>query len=118
MRPSAWRLPGSIDQPTACPGVRPRTRRAPLRRSAGAISPSGAAAPNHTVSIPCERTISAARRVAPGVGSIIVVGRRCTSNGCAASNVRHASTASGERAQVDASTTSSSGGRGVARAGR
>ena len=50
MRRNAVRASGSIDQPTSWPCVLAITRRAPASRASGAISASGAAAPNHTVS--------------------------------------------------------------------
>ncbi|SKZ02407.1 Uncharacterised protein [Mycobacteroides abscessus subsp. abscessus] len=62
------------------------TRCAPALRIAGAITASGAAAPNHTVSIPSLRMISAARRATNGVGNINVVRCRWTRYGCRASN--------------------------------
>ena len=62
------------------------TRRAPARRSDGASSPSGAAAPNSTVSQSCSARIRAARRATDGTGSISEVGCLITGNGCRASN--------------------------------
>jgi hypothetical protein len=50
------------------------SRRAPARRSDGASSPSGAAAPNSTVSQPSRPSSRAARRATDGTGSIKDVG--------------------------------------------
>ena len=58
----------------------------PAGAARSASSPSGAAAPNQTVSQPCARAISAARRATAGVGSSTPVSSRITSNGCSASN--------------------------------
>src|SRR6266545_1665346 len=56
------------------------------RRRPAASNPSGAAAPNHTVSQPCARASAAARRATDGVGSSIPVSSRTTSNSWSASN--------------------------------
>lgn len=86
IRRSSCREPGSWAQAASCPWVIPSSRSAPARRSAGAISPSGAAAPNHTELQPSALRISAARRVTRGVGTIIFVRSRITGKGCSASN--------------------------------
>ncbi len=83
---SSWRLAGSCAQPASWPCVVATSRRAPARRSAGAIRPSGAAAPNHTDEQPCSRSSAAALRVTRGVGTIIFVRSLTTGNGCSASN--------------------------------
>src|SRR5215831_17309074 len=62
------------------------SRRAPARRSEGASRPSGAAAPNRTVSQPSRPSRRAARRATAGPGSIRDVGWRSTGNGWATSN--------------------------------
>ena len=56
------------------------------RRRAGASNPSGAAAPNSTVSQSFSRRILIARRETDGSGSISEPGCRITWNGCRASN--------------------------------
>ena len=86
IRRSRDRAPGSAAQPASCPWVIATIRRAPARRSAGASSPSGAAAPNSTVSQPCSARIPAARRATDGTGSISEPGCRTTGKGCRASN--------------------------------
>ena len=74
MRRNAVRATGSIDQPTSCPWVLAITRLAPAARASGAISASGAAAPNQTVSMSL-RSMSRRIRVATdGSGSISVPG--------------------------------------------
>ncbi len=87
MRRSSIRAPGSAAQPASCPWVSATIRRAPARRSTGASSPSGAAAPNSTVSQPRPDSSAAARRPTDGTGSISEVGCRTTVNGCRASNL-------------------------------
>lgn len=74
IRRSACRAPGSIDQPTSWPWVDAITRSAPARRTVGASSASGAAAPNHTFEHSYSRTSFAARRATNGVGTMSVVG--------------------------------------------
>ena len=86
MRRSRPRAPGSAAQPASCPWVSATARRTPAWRSAGAIRPSGAAAPNKTASQPCSRAMAAARRDTRGTGSMSEVGWRMTGNGCWASN--------------------------------
>src|SRR6185437_14062155 len=61
-------------------------RRTPALRSAGVIRPSGAAAPNTTVSQSCSLAMATARRDTAGTGSISEVGCLITGNGCRASN--------------------------------
>jgi hypothetical protein len=102
IRRSSCRAAGSWAQPASCPWVVATIRSAPARRSAGAISPSGAAAPNHTDVQPCSRSSPTARRVAPGVGSSIVVASRTTGKGCSASKAAVARTPSRLRFQVEA----------------
>ena len=85
MRRSRLRAPGSTAQPASCPWVMATSRRAPARRSEGASRPSGAAAPNSTVSQPSRSSSRAARRATDGTGSIRDVGWRSTGNGWAAS---------------------------------
>ncbi len=102
IRRSSWRAAGSWAQPASWPWVVATIRPAPARRSAGAIRPSGAAAPNHTEVHPCSRSSPTARRVAAGVGSSIVVRSRTTVKGCSASKAAVASTPSRVRFQVDA----------------
>ena len=79
MRRSAFRATGSIDQPTSWPCVLAITRRAPALRARGASSASGAAAPNHTVSMSLRAISWRIRSSTPGSGSISVVGWRTTS---------------------------------------
>jgi hypothetical protein len=55
--------------------------RAPARRNAGAIKPSGAEAPNHTALHRSVTTNDAACRATAAVGSIIECGYRTTRNG-------------------------------------
>ena len=50
------------------------------------MRPSGAAAPNRTVSQPCSRAMATARRETAGTGSMSEVGCLMTGNGCRASN--------------------------------
>jgi hypothetical protein len=57
-----------------------------LRRSAGVIRPSGAAAPKITASAPTRLAMSTARRATPGEWIISDVGCRTTSNGWRTSN--------------------------------
>lgn len=102
MRRSSWRDAGSCAQPASCPCVVATRRRAPALRSAGAIRPSGAAAPNHTDVQPCSLSRPTARRVTRGVGSSIVVRSRTTVKGCSASKAAVASTPSRVRFQVEA----------------
>lgn len=102
IRASSRRAAGSCAQPASCPCVVATSCSAPALRSAGAIRPSGAAAPNHTDVQPCSRSSPTARRVAPGVGSSIVVESRTTVKGCSASKRAVASTPSRDRFQVDA----------------
>ncbi len=89
MRRSTERAAGSIDHPTSWPWVLATTLVAPARRAAGASRPSGAAAPNHTVSIACSAMSRLIRAATRGVGSIRVPGWRTTrypasrSNSCA-----------------------------------
>ena len=85
MRRRQARDGGSIDQPTSWPWVDATVRSAPASLSGAPSRASGAAAPNHTVSMSRERTRSRAREKASGVGSSSVVGWRTTSKGCAAS---------------------------------
>ena len=80
------RAPGTLDHQISWPCVVATVRRTPARRNVGAISPSGAAAPNQTRSQPRERAISALRRAIAGVGSMIRDRSRTTSNGSVASN--------------------------------
>lgn len=87
MRRSADRAPGNAAQPTSCPCVSATARRIPARRrSPDASNPSGAAAPNQTVSQSYARASRAARRAISGVGSSTRVRSRTTSNGWSASN--------------------------------
>ena len=85
MRRNAERAPGSIDQPTSWPCVLASTRAAPASRARMASSASGAAAPNHTVSIPRSPISARMRRSTVGSGSMSVVGWRTTRNGAARS---------------------------------
>jgi hypothetical protein len=55
------------------------TRSAPARRASGASNASGAAAPNHTVSMSWRRISAAILAATVGSGSISVVGCRTTS---------------------------------------
>src|SRR5215469_6612291 len=86
MRRSRPRAPGSAAQPASWPWVSATARLTPALRSAGVIRPSGAAAPNKTVSQPCSPAMAAARRDTAGTGSISEVGCLITGNGCNASN--------------------------------
>src|SRR5215472_15325909 len=86
MRRSRPRAPGSAAQPASWPWVSATARLTPVLRSAGVIRPSGAAAPNRTVSQPCSLAMAAARRDTAGTGSISEVGCLITGNGCRASN--------------------------------
>ena len=79
MRRNAVRASGSIDQPTSWPCVLAITRRAPASRASGAISASGAAAPNHTVSASWRSTSRRIRLATDGSGNINVPGCRTTS---------------------------------------
>ena len=106
IRRSSCREAGSWAQAASCPWVIPSSRSAPAFRRAGAISPSGAAAPNHTEPQPSDARIPAARRVTRGVGSSIVVRSRTTWNGCSAS--KRATSAPSR--QVEAYTTICSAG--------
>jgi hypothetical protein len=74
MRRNAVRAIGSIDQPTSWPWVLATTRPAPASRASGAISASGAAAPNHTVSISCRSISRFILLATDGTGSISVPG--------------------------------------------
>ncbi|SHW07537.1 Uncharacterised protein [Mycobacteroides abscessus subsp. abscessus] len=76
---NAFRAMGSIDQPTSCPCVLATTRVAPASRASGANSASGAAAPNHTVSMSCSAIRRRIRSATVGSGTISVVGCRTTS---------------------------------------
>ncbi|MDF9803217.1 hypothetical protein M2436_001764 [Streptomyces sp. HB372] len=102
IRRSSCREAGSCAQPASWPWVVATSRRAPARRSAGAIRPSGAAAPNQTEVQPCSRSRPVARRVTRGVGSSIVVRSRTTGNGCSASKAAVAAAPSSPRFQVEA----------------
>lgn len=102
IRRSSCREAGSWAQPASCPWVVATSLRAPARRSAGAISPSGAAAPNQTEEQPWVRSSCAARRVTRGVGSSIVVRSRTTVKGCPASKAAVAAAPSAPRFQVEA----------------
>lgn len=102
IRRSSCRAAGSCAHPASWPWVVATSRSAPAFLSDGAISPSGAAAPNHTDVHPCSRSRPTARRVAPGVGSSIVVRSRTTVNGCSASKTAVASTPSRPRFHVEA----------------
>jgi hypothetical protein len=102
IRRSSCRAAGSCAQPASWPCVVATSRSAPAARRAGAIRPSGAAAPNHTEVQPCSRSRPTARRVAPGVGSSMVVRSRTTVKGCSASKARVASIPSRVRFQVEA----------------
>src|SRR5579863_1606239 len=86
MRRSRLRAIGRAAQPASWPWVSATARVTPARRSAGVIRPSGAAAPNRTVSQPCSRAMATARRETDGTGSISDVGWRITGKGCLASN--------------------------------
>ena len=79
MRRNAVRAIGSIDQPTSWPCVLAITRRAPASRASGAISASGAAAPNQTVSAMRSSTSRRIRPITDGSGSMSVPGWRTTS---------------------------------------
>ncbi len=79
------RAAGSEAQPASWPWVSATIRRAPARRSVGASSPSGAAAPNSTVSQSYSRRMDRARRATVGTGSISEVRCRMTGNSCRAS---------------------------------
>lgn len=102
MRRSSCRDPGSWAQPASCPWVVATMRRAPALRSAGAIRPRGAAAPNQTEEQSCSRRRRTACRVTLGVGSSIVVRSRTTVKGCSASKAAVASWPSAPRFQVEA----------------
>jgi hypothetical protein len=71
---NAVRASGSIDQPTSWPCVLAMTRSAPASRASGAISASGAAAPNHTVSMPWRLMSFFILLATDGTGSISVPG--------------------------------------------
>ena len=86
IRRSSERAAGRAAQPASWPWVSATTRRAPARRSDGASSPSGAAAPNSTVSQSYSASTLAARRATVGTGSISEVRCRTTGKGCWASN--------------------------------
>jgi hypothetical protein len=75
---SAVRANGSIDQPTSWPWVLAMTRPAPASRASGAINASGAAAPNHTVSMSLRSMSRRIRVDTDGTGSISVPGCRTT----------------------------------------
>ncbi len=109
IRRSRLRAPGSTAQPASWPWVMATTRRAPARRSEGASRPSGAAAPNSTVSHPADRRIRAARFATEGTGSMSEVGWRTTGKG-ARSSKRAAPS------QAGAYTTTSPGGSRTASA--
>lgn len=102
IRRSNCRDAGSWAQPASWPCVVATIRRAPAPRSAGAIRPRGAAAPNHTEAQSCSRSSRTAWRVTRGVGSSIVVRSRTTVNGCSASKAAVASAPSAPRFQVEA----------------
>ncbi|CAM5468988.1 hypothetical protein SANTM175S_08496 [Streptomyces antimycoticus] len=102
IRRSSRRAAGSCAQAASWPCVVATSRRAPAARSAGAISPSGAAAPNHTEVQPCSRSSAVARRVTRGVGSSMVVRARTTWYGCSASKRAVASAPSWPRFHVEA----------------
>ena len=74
MRRNAVRASGSIDQPTSWPCVLAITRLAPASRASGVSSASGAAAPNHTVSM-SRRAISRRIRTATDGSGTIKRGR-------------------------------------------
>ena len=74
MRRRRLRAPGSTAQPASWPWVMATIRLAPALRSEGASRPSGAAAPNSTVSQPEDFRIRAARLATVGTGSISEVG--------------------------------------------
>src|SRR5580693_5464607 len=107
MRRSRPRATGRAAQPASWPWVSATARVTPAWRSAGVIRPSGAAAPNRTVSQPCSRAMAAARRETDGTGNMSDVGWRITGNGCLASN-------SVAPSQAGAYTTTVSGGSRVA----
>ena len=107
MRRSRPRAAGSIAQHASWPCVSATARVTPARRSAGVISPRGAAAPNRTASQPCSRAMAAARRDTDGTGSMSEVGWRITGNGCRASKEAAPS-------QAGAYTVTVSGGSRVA----
>ena len=88
MRRSRFLATGSAAQPASWPWVIAIARSMPARRSAGVISPSGAAAPKMTASAPLDLTSWTARRVTAGPPIISDVGCLTTSNGWAASNSR------------------------------
>ena len=79
---------GKLGQPDSCPCVVATMRCTPALRSAGAISPRGAAAPNHTDSAPISSAIATARLVRSGVGSSMPVFSRITRCFCCESNSR------------------------------
>jgi hypothetical protein len=79
MRRNAVRASGSIDQPTSWPWVLATRRPTPASRASGAISASGAAAPNHTVSALWRSMSLRIRPATDGTGSINVPGWRTTS---------------------------------------
>ena len=107
MRRSMVRATGRAAQPASWPWVSATARLTPARRSAGVIRPSGAAAPNRTVSQSCSQAMAAARRETDGTGSMSDVGWRITGNGCLASN-------SAAPSQAGAYTTTVPGGSRVA----
>ena len=86
MRRSRLLATGRAAQPASWPWVIAIAFRTPARRSAGVISPSGAAAPKMTTSAFRDLASSAARRVTLGPPIISDVGCRTTSNGWRASN--------------------------------
>lgn len=79
MRRNAVRASGSIDQPTSWPCVLAMTRSAPAARANGDSSASGAAAPNHTVSMSRSWMSRRMRIATVGSGTINVPGCRMTS---------------------------------------
>ncbi len=85
MRRNALRATGSIDQPTSWPWVLATTRLAPARRASGPSSASGAAAPNHTVSMSFSAINRCMRVATVGSGTISEVGCRTTRYPAAAS---------------------------------
>ena len=80
------RVAGTVAHQISWPCEVATVRRTPAARSAGAISPSGAAAPNQTRSQPLLAGRRATRRVIAGVGTISRDGSRTTWNGRSASS--------------------------------
>ncbi|GGW87974.1 hypothetical protein GCM10010341_05750 [Streptomyces noursei] len=107
---SSERAPGVRAHQTSWPCVVATILATPAsRRSRAAISPSGAAAPNHTLSHAYRWARAAARDVMRGVGSIIGAGSRITGKGSAASWA-------GAPGSDDVETTTASCGKRVAMA--